>query len=95
MSIHFMHVRKFNKETGEVDVKGGTTYAFDIDETDGNVVICYAEARCNDLKQNFCRKIGRQVSEGRYNKGKVNAAVFPAPADGKVLNAVRGFLAGL
>lgn len=48
--------------------KGGLTIAF---QRNGDLEVTYNIAKCND-KDNFCRRIGRQVAAGRLkNKGYI------------------------
>lgn len=73
--IKFHHIRnKFieykNQFNGvaSIESKGGTTIAYEVVNTDNNTkIINYAVARCNP-QDNFNRKIGRAISEGRLTK---------------------------
>lgn len=57
--------RDFAYVGGPLKLKGGCTAAYF--EADG--VVTFSVARCND-NENFNRKIGRAVAEGRLLKGK-------------------------
>ena len=59
-----MHIREFT-EFGEVAGKGGVTVAF---EVNGNTLVL-AFAECS-RKDNFCKRIGRDVASGRLRAGK-------------------------
>ena len=61
----FLHVRNIeDSETGTHACKGGATVAYDV--VDG--VVQFAVAICS-TRDNFCRRIGRAVSEGRLKDG--------------------------
>jgi hypothetical protein len=95
MSIHFLHVRKQDAQ-GNLSTKGGTTFAFDVeDSADGvSVNVVYSEARCHGDKQNFSRRIGRAVAEGRFNKGTV-AGVLKIEQGDNLFGRIRAALANL
>lgn len=99
MNLHFLHVRKTNDE-GTLQSKGGTTFAFEVvpitsPQGEQQCMVRYSAARCHSEKQTFSRKLGRAVSEGRYNKGQVEACFIAFPQDGKTFDAARALLAGL
>ena len=63
--VHFRHIRNFDKKN--ITARGGRTIAFrQIDEN----TIEFAIAKCSP-KDNFNKKIGRRIAEGRLNSGKV------------------------
>jgi hypothetical protein len=59
MSVKYIHLRRW--KNGEPLPHGGATIAYYIDETD---TAHYSIAECSD-KDNFNRKIGRNVADGR------------------------------
>lgn len=60
----FLHLRNL-KASSEPETKGGVTFAYKVHDN-GDVEV--AIAKCHN-KDNFCRRIGRLISEGRFNKG--------------------------
>lgn len=61
-SVRFLHIREItNVPFPRHSEKGGKTICYHEDE-EGN--IWYAIAKCSS-KDNFCRRIGREVSSGR------------------------------
>lgn len=70
----FAHFRNFN-ESGDVfgnviEVKGGVTVAYEeTEDRNGNEIVTYAVAHCSP-RDNFCRKTGRVIAEGRLKAGK-------------------------
>lgn len=62
---HFRHFIGLDGINGELDVKGGKTVAF---EVEGDF-IRFAVANCSP-KDNFCRRTGRLISEGRLKSGR-------------------------
>ena len=64
--IHFFHIRKYNA-WGEPKNNAGTTIAAKIDA--GLNGILYTKARCSK-RDNFCKKIGREIAAGRLNCNK-------------------------
>lgn len=62
--MRFLHIRKEN-DIREMSIKGGITVAYEVD--DDTVEI--ATARCSD-RDNYCRKTGRSIAEGRFRAGK-------------------------
>lgn len=95
MSIHFLHVRKLDNE-GAIETKGGTTFAFEVEDGVGTLRVKFAAAHCHGDKQNFDRKIGRLVAEGRYKKGReVNTISVQCENRDGLFAKIRGALAEL
>jgi hypothetical protein len=67
MSVRFFHFRNKDEE-GSPRTRGGFTVAYEFDEGTDSVTR-WALTRCSD-KENFCRKTGRTVSEGRLRSPK-------------------------
>lgn len=63
--IKYFHNRAFDIGTGLISGKSGETVAYIHDKADNTVY--YTLAHCNS-KDNFCRKIGRNVAGGRLCK---------------------------
>jgi hypothetical protein len=54
---------RIKDDDGQPFVKGGLTFAYEIEE--GRCF--YTFARCS-RKDNFCKRIGRKIAEGRFDK---------------------------
>jgi len=67
--IHFRNVD--DTETGTTATKGGVTVAF----SEGEGHLTYAVAHCSP-RDNYCRKTGRAIAEGRLKAGKSHKVVF-------------------
>lgn len=69
MTLKFAHYREYEDHgphaVPERSIKGGRTVAY----TEENGVVTFAVAKCGP-RDNFCRKTGRVIAEGRYLKGK-------------------------
>lgn len=63
--MNYIHLRARNPNNTPI-TKGGTTIAWRIN-SDGSLEI--AVAHCH-FKDNFCRRIGRAIAEGRMRVGK-------------------------
>ncbi len=84
-TVHFMHIRN-----SENPVKGGKTIAYTL--VDNNRAVLFNVACCcpND---NFCRRTGRLISEGRLLKAKDNRLlVLPFADDSNFFNNLHHFL---
>jgi hypothetical protein len=70
--MKFMHFRyHWDKE---LEAKGGVTVAYEVKDN----VISMSMAKCHE-RDNFCRKIGRDIAMGRYmNKDQI---VFTAQGE--------------
>lgn len=66
MRVKFFHKR--HKTNGVVDVKGGTTYAYHIDNN--FVVQQFAVAHCH-TNDTFCKHTGRVKAAGRLNSPRL------------------------
>jgi hypothetical protein len=66
--MKFLHLRK--KKHGKALPHGGVTVAYQYPEGSDNV-IKIAIAQCSD-RDNFSRRRGRQISEGRWQQAFVN-----------------------
>lgn len=75
--MKFMHIRIM--VDGKPATKGGGTICYAL--MDEHVV--FSVAVCS-VKDNFCRKIGRQVSEGRFNVGQIETIPYNKEKDGKL-----------
>lgn len=65
----FLHMRIWQDNFNvPLSTKGGKTLCYREDDQ-GNII--YAIAKCS-MKDNFCRRIGREVSLGRFNSGKTH-----------------------
>lgn len=72
--VHFRNYRGEGAVIPELDgqyvcTKGGTTVAFKEHKTEEGIVLEYAVAHCS-IRDNYCRKTGRAIAEGRLNAGK-------------------------
>lgn len=61
--IKYLHIRRINPETNQIEPFGGATLAYTCTETDIMVQV----ALCHD-NDTFCRQTGRQVAAGRLRK---------------------------
>jgi hypothetical protein len=70
--MKYIHLR--HQYDGLIMPTGGMTIAYDIDQDR----VFYAVARCS-VKDNFCRRIGRTVASGRWDKqlndGTIKSAI--------------------
>jgi hypothetical protein len=73
--IHYVHLRQ-KQEDGSLDVHGGATIAYIADDT----TITCSLARCN-VKDNFCRRVGRAIATGRLHNGLYARLPRPAQTD--------------
>ena len=79
----FIHYRKFDR-MGQIKAKGGLTLAI---KSDGEYVYV-ATAKCGQ-KDNFDRKLGRTIAEGRLNSGSPeHTHTLKLPPDTKVKSFV-------
>lgn len=67
----FMHFRHTNN--GQVNSRGGATVAYQVDKN--NNVTKFAIARCSD-KDNYCRKTGRNLANGRLHGAMLSHAAL-------------------
>jgi hypothetical protein len=72
--VHFRNYRGEGAVIPELDgqyvcTKGGTTVAFKEHKTEEGLRLEYATAHCS-IRDNYCRKTGRAIAEGRLNAGK-------------------------
>ena len=65
----FMHYRKFDRK-GQIMARGGMTLAIQVDGSQVTVAL----AECG-RKDNFNRKLGRQIASGRLSAGKESSHV--------------------
>lgn len=73
-SVRFLHIRNIeDKETGSKALKGGKTLAYCIEGDQ----MTYAVAECG-RKENYCRRTGRLISEGRLLAGKNQTVTLEA-----------------
>lgn len=88
MSVKFIHIRpvKFGKVT-EAAEKGGTTIAYDFDPV--TRIALYSVAHCSK-KDNYCKRIGRDVATGRLIQG--NKHPVHVPEGSTVVSAIIGAL---
>ena len=79
-NVRFLHLRNIVPDDDSVTVftqKGGKTIAYTFE--DGRLT--YAVAKCG-RKENYCRRTGRLISQGRLNAGKVTqVACSTGPID--------------
>ena len=67
----FIHFRNtIDGRDGTIDTKGGMTVAFEEAE-EGHIM--FAVAHCSP-RDNYCRKTGRAIAQGRLKAGKLNVA---------------------
>ena len=74
--VRYVHLRVHTFDKTDVlpkpDVRGGCTIAYQITnmgEGEAIPVVKYHIAKCN-MKDNFCRKLGRHIAAGRLAAGK-------------------------
>lgn len=75
MSLRYIHLRvhDLSNHNATPDVKGGATIAYEIRTAPPLIpVVVYYIAKCN-MKDNFCKKIGRQIAGGRLMSGKCSS----------------------
>lgn len=72
-SYRFLHIRQFasievieDPKQSVFTTKGGKTICY-LEDDEGN--IWYSVAQCSD-RDNFCRRIGRTISSGRFEVGQ-------------------------
>lgn len=85
----FMHYRKYNRQ-GQIESRGGLTLAVNLDGR----AIHVAMAECG-RKDNFDRKRGRMIAEGRLNNDKFVVLALPDEIDTSspaLVNAVKSYL---
>jgi hypothetical protein len=61
--MRWLHIRRRDKQ-GNLTPKGGMTVAYDLEEG----IVFFAVAKCSK-KDHYCRKTGRSISQGRFDKG--------------------------
>ncbi len=90
--VQYMHYRTHNDD-GTVCATGGLTVAFTMAATLRGVEVRYALAQCSD-KDNFCRKMGRQVAAGRLNQS-ARTTRLTVPVGQNVREALHDEMLGL
>lgn len=60
--MKWLHIRNRDK-TGKLMPKGGKTVAYDVDQD----IVFFAVAKCS-RKDHYCRRTGRSISQGRFDK---------------------------
>lgn len=73
--LKYAHIR--NKDDRGNFLNGGSfTIAFEeIEEQHGGFTVTYAISHCNP-KDNFCKKIGRDIANGRYLRDQVGSIMY-------------------
>ena len=78
--VRYAHIR--NKDANDkVGPRGGLTLCYEI----SNGFVKVAKAQCN-FKDNYCRRIGRSITKGRFDKGDVKVLPYDAYNDGKIID---------
>lgn len=81
MSLRYIHLRVRGGETNtpKPDVKGGATIAYmQLPNAAEGTGVAYHIAKCN-MKDNFCKNIGRQIAGGRLIKNNYKTIHFDKP----------------
>lgn len=93
MTVKFIHVRvprdPEGDPNGQVDVKGGTTIAYDVQksEDEQTLVVTYIAARCH-YRDNYSRKIGAAIASGRLKSSKHQNYTLKINSGDKVVESI-------
>lgn len=73
--MRFLHIRNRHgdDQNYEVTTKGGITVAYEVVNNGDEVHM--ATAKCS-IRDNYCRKTGRTIAEGRFNAGKITVVAL-------------------
>jgi hypothetical protein len=83
MKTRFAHIRHFDTR-GEYLAKGGETFCYTILD-DGTLRV--SSAMCS-LKDNYCRRIGRDVALGRMLNGRYTEYPLGTYHNGNIVNFI-------
>jgi hypothetical protein len=84
--MRYLHLRCYNDD-GTVDNRGGLTigYTFHYLHEEDRCEVTFAIALCN-YKDNFCRKIGRAIVEGRMENDECWKYTYAGDADFRLVD---------
>lgn len=81
MTTRFAHIR-YENHNGDIIPRGGWTYAYKF-LPDGKIAA--ARSQCSSI-DNYCRRIGRDICQGRMAAGKYLTFDYDQEVDGPVVD---------